>query len=210
MSARQCKPMIDTLHPASNTGIAAMINTVQLVTFITLLESKGIEYALVGGAALLTMDDCKRPTDDFDFIVSRRDIDQLEELTQQSSDRNFGRYLYQGTQIDALYRDNPIFEYVMDNYLDSAVVEGKEIVRASPTGIILLKLYALPSLYQQGQQRRAMIYENDISALLIQGIAVDFDAILKALTGELLPSQIQELSNILEDCQRRANRQRFS
>lgn len=210
ISARQCKPMIDTLHPASNTGIAAMVNTVQLVTFITLLESKGIEYALVGGAALMIMDDCKRPTDDIAFIVSRRDIEQLQELTQQSSDRNFGRYLYQGTQIDALYRDNPIFEYVMGNCLDSAVIEGKKIVRASPAGIILLKLYALPSLYQQGQQRRAMIYENDISALLIQGIAVDFDAILKVLAGELLPSQIKELSNILEDCQRRANGQRFS
>ncbi len=202
--------MIDTLHPASNTGMAAMINTAQLVTFVTLLESKGIEYALVGGAALLTMDDCKRPTDDFDFIVSRRDIEQLQELTQHSSDRNFGRYLYQGTQIDARYRDNPIFEYVMGHCLDSAVIEGKEIVRASPTGIILLKLYALPSLYQQGQQRRAMIYENDISALLIQGIAVDFDAILKVLAGELLPGQIKELSNILVDCQRRANGQRFS
>jgi hypothetical protein len=202
--------MIDTLHPPSNTGTAAMIDTAQLITFITLLEAKGIEYALVGGAALMTMDNCMRPTDDFDFIVSRQDIEQLQELTQESSDRNFGRYLYQGTQIDALYRDNPIFEYVMRNCLDSAVIEGKKIVRASPTGIILLKLYALPSLYQQGQQRRAMTYENDISALLIQGIAVDFDAILKVLAGELLPSQIKELSNILADCQRRANGQRFS
>lgn len=187
-----------------------MINTAQLITFITLLEARGIEYALVGGAALLTMDDCQRPTDDFDFIVSKRDIDQLPELTQESSDRNFGRYLYQGTQIDALYRDNPIFEHVMSHCLDSAVIAGKTIIRASPEGIILLKLYALPSLYHQGQQRKAMTYENDISGLLMQCADVNFDQLLKVLSGELLASQIHELSNILADCQRRANRHRFS
>lgn len=201
--------MIDTLHPVSNTGIAAMIDTDQLITFITLLEAEGIAYALVGGAALMTMDDCMRPTDDFDFIVSRRDIEQLAELQQESSDRNFGRYLYQGTRIDALYRDNPIFEHVMNNCLDSVVIKGKEIVRASPQGIILLKLYALPSLYQQGQQRRAMTYENDISALLLQCTDISFDEVLGVLAGELIPGQIDELRNILEDCQRRANGQRF-
>lgn len=201
--------MIDTLHPASNTGIAAMIDTDQLITFITLLEVKGIEYALVGGAALMTIDDCMRPTDDFGFIVSKRDIEQLEELEQESSDRNFGRYLYQGIRIDALYRDNPIFEHVMNTCLDSAVIEDKEIVRASPEGIILLKLYALPSLYQQGQQRRAMTYENDISALLMQCTDISFDEILNVLAGELLPGQINELRNILGDCQRRASGQRF-
>ena len=202
--------IINTLHPTSNTGITAMINTAQLVSFIELLESKNIEYALVGGAALLTMDDCQRPTDDFDFIIAKSDIDSVNELTAESSDRNFGRYSYQGTRIDALYRANPIFEYVMGNCLDSAIIEGKEIVRATPEDIILLKLYALPSLYQQGEQRRAITYENDILGLLIQSVEIDFDSVLKVLSRELLPSQIDKLSNILEDCQRRAKRQRFS
>ena len=201
---------INTRHPPSNTGIAAMINTAQLVSFIQLLENKNIKYALVGGAALLTMDDCQRPTDDFDFIIAKADIDGLNELTTESSDRNFGRYAYQGTRIDALYRANPIFEYVMSNCLDSAMIEGKEIVRATPEGIILLKLYALPSLYQQGEQRKAITYENDILGLLIQSVEISFDSVLKVLSSELLPSQIDELRNILEDCQRRAKRQRFS
>jgi len=202
--------MIYTLHPASNTGITAMINTAQLVAFITLLESMDIEYALVGGAALLTMDDCQRPTDDFDFIIDKADINRISELTQESSDRNFGRYSYQGTRIDALYRANPIFDYVIKNCVDSAVIEDKTIIRATPEGIILLKLYALPSLYQQGQQRRAVTYENDILGLLMQSVDVNFERILKVLASELLPSQIDELRDILEDCQRRARRQRFS
>ena len=202
--------IIDTLHPASNTGITAMIDTAQLISFIALLDAKGIEYALVGGAALLTMDDCKRPTDDFDFIIAKADIEQVEELEREGSDRNFGRYLYQGTRIDALYRDNPIFEYVMRNCLDSVLIEGKKITRATPEGIILLKLYALPSLYQQGQQRRAVTYENDILGLLVQPIDISFDRVLQVLSGELLPSQIDELRNILEDCQRRAKGRQFS
>lgn len=200
---------IDTLHPASNTGIAAMIETAQLIVFITLLESKDIEYALVGGAALLTMDDWKRPTDDFGFIVAKVDIDQIEELEKKSSDRNFGRYSYQGTRIDALYRGNPIFDYVIQNCVDSTLVEGKEINRATPEGIILLKLYALPSLYQQGQQRRAVTYENDILGLLLQSVEVNFEKVLKVLSKELLPSQVSELRSIIDDCQQRASRQRF-
>ena len=201
--------VINTFHPASNTGITAMIDTAQLVSFIMLLEAKGIEYALVGGAALLTMDDCQRPTDDFDFIVAKADIDQVDELSEESSDRNFGRYLYQGTRIDALYRDNPIFDYVMRNCLDRTVIEGREIVRATPEGIVLLKLYALPSLYQQGQPRRAATYENDILGLLMQPVEISFERVLKVLAGELLPSQVDELRNILEDCQRRAQRRPF-
>lgn len=201
--------LIDTLHPASNTGITAMIDTTLLISFITLLESKGIEYALVGGAALLTMDDCQRPTDDFDFIIDKGDIEQIEELERESSDRNFGRYLYQGTRIDALYRDNPIFEYVMTRCLDCAVIEGRDITRATPEGIVLLKLYALPSLYRQGQQRRAMTYEDDISGLLLYCDGISFEKLLKVLSGELLPSQIDKLRSILEDCQRRVQRQRF-
>lgn len=186
-----------------------MIETAQLIAFIAILESRGIDYALVGGAALLTMDDCQRPTDDFDFIIARADIDKIDELEKESSDRNFGRYSYQGTRIDALYRDNPIFDYVMKNCLDSAVIEGKEIIRATPEGIILLKLYALPSLYQQGKQRRAVTYENDILGLLLKSVEVDFENILKVLSNELLPSQISELRNIVEDCQLRASKQRF-
>lgn len=155
------------------------------------------------------MDDCQRPTGHFDFIIAKSDIDKVSELTKESSDRNFGRYSYQGTRIDALYRDNPIFDYVMRPCLDSAVIEEKEIVRATPEGIILLCAAALPSLYQQGQQRRAVTYENDILGLLLQSVDISFDKVLNILSIELLPSQIDELRSILEDCQRRASRTRF-
>lgn len=202
--------MIDTLHPVSNTGVTAMINAAQLVAFVTLLESMDIEYALVGGAALLTMDDCQRPTDAFDFNISKADINRVSELTQESSDHNFGRYSYKGVRIDALYRSNPVFSYVIDNCVDTVTLEGKSIIRATPEGIIVLKLYVLPSLYLQGQQRKAVTYENDILGLLMQPVDVSFDRMLKVLARELLPSQINELRDILEDCQRRAQRQRFS
>jgi len=127
------------------------------------------------------------------FIIAKDDIETVKELQKESSDRNFGRYLYQGTRIDALYRDNPIFDYVMTNCLDSAVIEGREITRATPEGIILLKLYALSSLYQQGQHRRAMTYENDISGLLMQ--VTDINVSFLAL---FLTSAKPNISQILE------------
>lgn len=71
------------LHPASNTGITAMIDTHQLIAFTKLLEAKNMAYMLVGGAVLMTIDDCTRPTDDFDFIIARNDIEQVEELEKR-------------------------------------------------------------------------------------------------------------------------------
>ena len=38
---------------------------------------------------------------------------------------------------------------------------------ATPEGLILLKLYALPSLYRQSELRRANLYEADLAALLL-------------------------------------------
>ena len=54
-----------------------------------------------------------------------------------------------------------------------------------------------------------MTYENDISGLLMQVTDINAERIFKVLVGELLPSQIDELDNILKDCQLRAQRRRF-
>lgn len=167
-----------------------MVNIEQLIQFIELLESNDVTYALVGGAALMTMDSCVRPTDDFGFIVARDDIDAIQELTKESGDRNFGRYLYKGTRIDALYPNNPVFSHVINHYLEPTEIADKTINRSSPEGIILLKLYALPSLYQQGEHRRAMTYENDISGLLVQEPNADISRIFRVLEAKATYSPV--------------------
>jgi hypothetical protein len=74
-------------------------------------------------------------------------------------------------------------------------------------GLLILKCYALPSLYRQGQFSRASIYENDILLLLLN-YSVDLDIVLDILSDHLLTSDLNEVRSILADIQRRI--QRFS
>jgi len=74
-------------------------------------------------------------------------------------------------------------------------------------GLLVLKCYALPSLYRQGQFSRASIYENDILLLLLN-YSVDLDRVVNILSDYLLASDLSEVEIILDDIQRRI--QRFS
>jgi hypothetical protein len=72
-------------------------------------------------------------------------------------------------------------------------------------GLVLLKCYALPSLYRQGQFSRASIYENDILLLLLN-YSVDIENLLKILSAHLLPSDLTEVGAIAEEIQGRIRR----
>lgn len=73
---------------------------------------------------------------------------------------------------------------------------------ASPLGIILLKLFALPSLYRQGNIPRAATYETDILKLMTLQ-PVDSEQVLEQLRPNLPPSDLNALRQILTDIQQR-------
>ena len=64
--------------------------------------------------------------------------------------------------------------------------------------VTLLKLYALPSLYRQGEFDRAALYETDI-LMLHQGAAVDDEALLGELRPYMAPGDVAELRSILAE-----------
>ena len=72
-------------------------------------------------------------------------------------------------------------------------------------GLVLLKLYALPSLYRQGDFQRVSIYENDILLLLLN-YDVDLSQILQILAGHVLASDLQEIHNTIADIEARIER----
>lgn len=201
--------MITNLCPPSNTGIDNMINLDDFLKLIELLENKGIDYALVGGVAMMALAHDARATDDYDFIGRQSDFESLSELSKVSSDKNFGRYRHNATIVDALFVENPVFAHALEHYQADCVIADKTIRSLSPSGIALLKLYALPSLYLQSQHIRVATYEQDLEILFIVDPKIDEDTLLKFLSKYLADSQITELKNTCEDIRQKLSRRRF-
>ncbi|MEN8446144.1 MAG: hypothetical protein ABG776_14150 [Cyanobacteria bacterium J06555_13] len=186
-----------------------MINLDDFLALIELLETRGIDYALVGGVAMMAITPDARATDDYDFIGQRSDFESLSELSQVSADKNFGRYRHNSTIVDALFVENPVFAHALKQYQADCVIAGKTIRSLSPSGIALLKLYALPSLYLQGQHVRVATYEQDLEVLFIIDPDIDEGALLTFLNKYLVESQVAELKDTCEGIRKKLSRKRF-
>jgi hypothetical protein len=160
------------------------------------LEDKKIDHMLVGGVALLSYVE-GRNTQDIDLIVR---ADQLGSIDWHATvqDRDFGRAIYRGVRVDLLLRTNPLFAYVAEHERSTVDFHGRPIPIATRKGLLLLKLYALPSLYRNAQLGRAALYEADIR-MLHQSAEVDDGELLRVLQAHLSGSDIAELSRILDD-----------
>ena len=150
-----------------------------------------------------------RATDDYGAIGQRSDFESLSELSKISSDKNFGRYRHNATIVDALFVENPVFAHALHNYQANYVIAEKTIRSLTPSGIALLKLYALPSLYLQGQHVRVATYEQDLEVLFIVDPDITEDQLLKFLSKHLVRSQIAELKNTCEEIRQKLSRKRF-
>jgi hypothetical protein len=83
-----------------------------------------------------------------------------------------------------------------------SLLDERRIRCATVEGLLLLKLYALPSLYQQGSFERVGIYENDV-ATLMYAYAPDMRPILAELGKHLNETDMVEVRNILADVDER-------
>lgn len=173
--------------------------------FTTLAERK-IDYLLVGGVALLSYIE-GRNTQDIDLILSWEDLATLPEITIADENRDFARGVYETVQIDLLLTRNSLFEIVRNSCATNREFGGRTVRCVTVEGLLLLKLFALPSLYRQGNFSRVSIYENDITLLLLN-YSVELDPILQELTKHLVTTDIQEVRGIVADIQNRI--QRFS
>jgi hypothetical protein len=170
----------------------------------TILSEREIDYILVGGIALLSYIE-GRNTQDIDFIFAKSDLKTLPEITITDENNDFIRGIYENLQIDVLLTQNKLFKLVRDKYATERKFGEKTIRCATVEGLLLLKLFALPSLYRQGNFNRVSIYENDITQLLLN-YSVDLSKLLKILGKYVLPSDIQELQEIASDIETRIKR----
>jgi hypothetical protein len=71
--------------------------------------------------------------------------------------------------------------------------------------LFLLKSYALPSLYRQGDFSRVDLYEGDLLALL-RRFPIDEDEILKELGPHMLETDIKTIRDIVREIRERLSR----
>jgi len=183
-------------------NIDSLPQTIQCL--FDLLKQRQVDYVLVGGVALLTYVE-GRNTQDIDLIMALSSLEKLPEIKIGSRDLYFARGEYEGLQIDILLTENPLFDQVRKNHTTERHFREQDIPTATVEGLLLLKLYALPSLYRQGSFSRVGIYENDI-AMLLHDYAVDLKGLQKELSRYLNDSDMAEIKNIVVEIQQMIER----
>lgn len=81
----------------------------------------------------------------------------------------------------------------------------RDIPCATVEGLLVLELYALPSLYRQGDFARVGLYEDDV-ATLVQAYRPALEPLLAELEGCLSPTDLAAVRDILADLRRRIER----
>ena len=180
-------------------------NLLQTVAnLFAILQERKIDYALVGGIALLQYID-GRNTEDIDLIITLPALKKLPEIQITSQDSYFARGLFAQLQINFLLTRNPLFQKVRQQYITTQRFVEQTIPCATVEGLLLLKLYDLPALYRQGNFARVGIYENDIATLLY-AYQPPLAPLLTELARHVSATDLVAIRDIVDDTQRRINR----
>jgi len=136
-----------------------------------------------------------------------RSLKRLPEIDISHRDIYFARGNYQCLQIDVLLTNNPLFSHVKKRHVVKQDFFERSIPSATVRGLILLKLYALPSLYRQGDFVRVGLYENDVATLMFYH-APNMSEILAELTPFVSPQDMSAIQDIISDLEQRIARLR--
>jgi hypothetical protein len=169
-----------------------------------LLGERRIGYLLVGGIAVLQYVE-GRNTEDIDLILSPSALDKLPEIAVTGQEEGFARGLFEGLQVDLLLTSNPLFDIVARRYGTTQAFVERTIPCATVEGLILLKLYALPSLYRQGNLVRVALYETDLLTL-IHRYRPSLEPLFQELAPHVSAQDLSALRKIAAEIQERIAR----
>jgi hypothetical protein len=169
-----------------------------------LLHEREIDYLLVGGVAMLGYVE-GRNTEDIDLIIAVSELQKLREITVEDLDADFARGKFERLRVDLLLTRNPLFEKVKRQHATTGRFIERDVPCATVEGLLLLKLYALPSLYRQGNFARVGLYENDV-ATLMQAYAPSVEPVLSELSNYLSPTDMAAVRDIVPEIQGRIER----
>ena len=133
------------------------------------------------------------------------DIQKLPEITIEDLDIDFARGCFERLRVDLLLTRNPLFEQVRRQHATTGHFMERDVPCASVEGLLLLKVYALPSLYRQDNFARVGLYENDV-ATLVEAYRPSLEPLLSELSGYLGPTDLAVVREIVSEVQRRIER----
>lgn len=174
-------------------------------SLFTDLSQSGIPHLLVGALAMLQHVD-GRSTRNIDLIVALDDLDKLSGFRSDQREDWFTTGTVGSLRVHLWHTALPFFATVMHNHAETRRLLNVPIRCATLEGLVLLKLFTLPSLYRQGKVQRAALYETDILQLLLHQPR-DPEGILLQLQAHMPASDIKALGKILHEIQQRATHQ---
>jgi hypothetical protein len=167
-----------------------------------LLAERRVDYLLVGGMAMLTYVK-GRNTKDVDLLLSLEASHKIPELEIGIRQDFFARAQFRSLQVDLLFTFNPLFKMVAEKFATVHSFAELNVPAATVEGLIVLKLYALPSLYRQFDMDRAALYENDIT-MLMANHSPAIESLLAMAGHDMEPGDQAELRKIVSECIERA------
>jgi len=166
-----------------------------------LLHDRRVDYLLVGGLAMLTYVK-GRNTKDVDLLMSVAALEQLPELKIEDRNDLFARGKFKSIQVDLLLTTNPLFKIVAERFATKHRFAELTVPTATVEGMILLKLFALPSLYRQKELDWALIYEADVKMLLAR-YQPKVEPLFQLLEPHISRTDLKEFEKIVSDEQQR-------
>lgn len=120
-------------------------------------------------------------------------------------DVDFARGKFGELRVALLLTTNPLFDEVRKRFATAKHFVDYAIPCATVEGLVLLKLYALPSLYRQGNFTRVGLTENDIATLMhIHKPALE--PILDVLENHMSPADMVQVRQIVDEIEQRLER----
>jgi hypothetical protein len=165
-----------------------------LALFHVLHETR-LDYLLVGGIAMLTYVQ-GRNTKDVDLLMAAADARMIPGIRIDEENEFFASGRFRSVRVDLLLTRNPLFEAVARHCATVHRFAELNVPAVTVEGLILLKLYALPSLYRQLDWDRIYIHESDIKQLLAR-YRPPVDGLLQFLKPHMIESDINELRRFL-------------
>lgn len=169
-----------------------------------LLHERKADFLLVGGIALLQYIE-GRNTEDIDLIMALSALKKLPEIHIEKMDEYFARGQFHELRIDILLTRNPLFNHVRQHCAAIQHFVERDLPCATVDGLLLLKLYSLPSLYRQGDFTRVGLYENDI-ATLMHAHQPRLDPLFEELARHMSKTDLDSVKEIVAEIQQRLQR----
>ncbi len=164
---------------------------------IDLLNERGIRFAIAGGLAMRQLGE-QRNTDDVDILIARGDLGRIPELAVISEESYFGHACFAGVQVDLLFTDQGLFAWVTRDFIETRSFGSRAVPCVTAEGMLLMKMFALPSLYRRGVTGKVGLHEADIR-LLLDRFPIDAATAMERLGPHLRASDVEPLARIVRN-----------